>query len=132
MYDESPASVGDSFLCGQAAQRADGLSSISSGNTNRLPEGLKMNSEQCRVARAMMGWTIKQLSREVRVAQRTIANFENESLVRPEIRSRILSVFVTNGIEFIYDDDGVGVKRRLNLDEYVSRFTERTTQPPLA
>jgi len=91
-----------------------------------------MNSEQCRVARAMMGWTIKQLSREVRVAQRTIANFENESLVRPEIRSRILSVFVTNGIEFIYDDDGVGVKRRLNLDEYVSRFTERTTQPPLA
>ncbi len=37
-----------------------------------------MNSEQCRVARAMMGWTIKQLSHRVKVAQRTISDFEVE------------------------------------------------------
>ncbi|QEL23017.1 hypothetical protein FQV39_10890 [Bosea sp. F3-2] len=91
-----------------------------------------MNSEQCRVARTMMGWTIKQLSRKARVAQRTISDFETEGRVRPEIRNRILSLFVTNGIEFIQDDDGIGLKRRFNLDEYIFRFEERASRARLA
>ena len=80
-----------------------------------------MNSEQCRVARAMLGWSIKQLSREVRVAQRTISEFEINGQARPETLSRIRSIFVTNGIEFIEDDDGVGLKRRYTFDEYIFR-----------
>lgn len=80
-----------------------------------------MNSEQCRVARAMLGWSIKQLSREVRVAQRTISEFEMNGQARPETLSRIRSIFVTNGIEFIEDDDGVGLKRRYTFDEYIFR-----------
>lgn len=87
-----------------------------------------MNSEQCRVARAMMGWSIKQLSRKVRVAQRTISDFETEGRVRPETRTRIRSIFVTNGIEFIQDDDGIGLKRRFNLDEYISRYEEKSSR----
>ena len=91
-----------------------------------------MNSEQCRIARAMMGWSIKQLSRKVRVAQRTISDFETEGRVRPETRTRIRSVFVTSGIEFIQADDGIGLKRRFNIDEYMSRFEEKVsrTRPP--
>ena len=80
-----------------------------------------MNSEQCRVARAMLGWSIKQLSREVRVAQRTISEFEMNGQARPETLSRIRSIFVTNGIEFLEDDDGVGLKRRYTFDEYIYR-----------
>ena len=87
-----------------------------------------MNSEQCRVARAMMGWSIKQLSRKVRVAQRTISDFETEGRVRPETRTRIRSVFVTSGIEFIQDDDGIGLKRRFNIDEYMSLFEDRISR----
>lgn len=86
-----------------------------------------MNSEQCRVARAMMGWSIKQLSRKVHVAQRTISDFETAGRVRPETKTRIRSVFVTNGIEFIHDEDGIGLKRRFNLDEYMTRFAERAS-----
>ncbi|WP_157732866.1 hypothetical protein [Bosea sp. AS-1] len=88
-----------------------------------------MNSEQCRVARAMLGWSIKQLSRKVRVAQRTISDFETEGRVRPETRIRIRSIFVTNGIEFIQDDAGIGLKRLFNLDEYICRFGEETSHP---
>lgn len=91
-----------------------------------------MNSEQCRVARAMMGWTIKQLSRKVRVAQRTISEFETEGRVRPEIKSRIRSLFVVSGIEFIEDDDGIGLKRRFNLDEYLGREEDRASYLPIA
>lgn len=80
-----------------------------------------MNSEQCRVARAMLGWSIKQLSREVRVAQRTISEFEMNGQARPETLSRIRSIFVTHGIQFIEDDDGVGLKRRYTFDEYLFR-----------
>lgn len=87
-----------------------------------------MNSEQCRVARAMMGWTIKQLSHRVRVAQRTISDFEVDGRVRPEIAARIRSIFTTNGIEFIQDDDGFGLKRRFNLDEYIARAAEQTSR----
>lgn len=88
-----------------------------------------MNSEQCRVARAMLGRSIKQLSREVRVAQRTISEFEMNGQARPETLSRIRSIFVTNGIEFIEDDDGVGLKRRYTFDEYIyrQRLTPRDT-----
>lgn len=91
-----------------------------------------MNSEQCRVARAMMGWTIKQLSRKARVAQRTISEFETQGRVRPEVKSRIRSLFVVSGIEFITDDDGIGLKRRLNLDEYLGREEDRASCLPSA
>jgi len=91
-----------------------------------------MNSEQCRVARTMLGWSIKQLSRKVRVAQRTISDFEAEGRVRPETKTRIRSLFVTNGIEFIEDDDGIGLKRRFNLDEYMSRHVEGSSRARLS
>ena len=91
-----------------------------------------MNSEQCRVARAMMGWTLKQLSRNVRVAQRTISESETEGRIRPEVKSRIRSLFVISGIEFIEDDDGIGLKRRFNLDEYLGREEGRASYLPIA
>lgn len=87
-----------------------------------------MNGEQCRSARAMMGWSIKQLSRQIRVNESTISDFENRDRVRLETKSRIRSLFVTNGIEFIEDDNGIGLKRRLKLDEYLSRNEERSSR----
>ena len=76
----------------------------------------------------MMGWSIKQLSRQVRVNESTICDFENKDRVRLETKNRIRSLFVTNGIEFIEDDSGIGLKRRLKLDEYLSRNEERASR----
>lgn len=91
-----------------------------------------MNSEQCRVARAMLGWSAKELSRQARVGERTILEFENRARkLMPKTSGKIRSLFIIKGIEFIDDDDGIGLKRRFNLDEYMSRFEERTARARL-
>ena len=92
-----------------------------------------MDSEQCRVARAMLGWSAKELSLKACVGKRTILEFENNARkLMPKTSNKIRSLFIKNGIEFINDDEGVGLKRRFNLDEYMSRFEERTARARLA
>jgi len=80
-----------------------------------------MNSEQCRVARAMLGWTVKQLSMRAKVNERTIRELETRGRIGAATTARIRSLFIVNGIEFIEDEDGIGLKRRFSLDEYISR-----------
>ena len=87
-----------------------------------------MNGEQCRSARAMMGWSIKHLSRQIRVNESTISDFENKDRARLETRNKIRSLFITSGIEFIEDENGIGLKRRFNLDEYISRNDDRNSR----
>ncbi len=88
-----------------------------------------MDSEQCRVARAMLGWSAKELSLKACVGKRTILEFENNARkLMPKTSNKIRSLFIKNGIEFINDDEGVGLKRRFNLDEYMSRFERQASR----
>lgn len=79
-----------------------------------------MNNEQCRTARALLGWTAVQLSRRAGVGKRTILEFEGgERSLLLKTNLKLRAVFVVNGIEFINDEAGIGVKRRFRLEEYV-------------
>lgn len=84
-----------------------------------------MNGEQCRSARAMIGLSIKQLSRKMSVNESTISTFENEDRIQSKTRSKIRSFFIISGIEFIEDDNGIGLKRRFSFEEYISRDSLR-------
>lgn len=81
-----------------------------------------MNSEQCRVARAMLGWSARELSRQSHVGERTILEFEAKARkILPRTNGRLRSLFVVNGIEFINDEDGIGIRRRFTVEEYIAR-----------
>lgn len=81
-----------------------------------------MNHEQCRVARAMLGWSARELSRQSHVGERTILEFEAKSRkIMPKTNSKIRSLFIVNGIEFIDDENGIGIRRRFTIDEYIAR-----------
>lgn len=80
-----------------------------------------MNSEQCRTARALLGWTAAQLVARTGVGKRTILEFEaSDRKILPRTCLNLRSIFTVNGIEFINDEFGIGVKRRLKLDEYIN------------
>jgi len=88
-----------------------------------------MNSEQCRLARNLLGWTAKDLSRRTGAGLRTILEFEgNKRRIRPKTNKLLRSIFVTNGIEFLDDLNGIGLRRRLSLSEYSSR--SEAVDPP--
>jgi transcriptional regulator with XRE-family HTH domain len=81
-----------------------------------------MTDEQCRLARAMLGWSAAELGRRAQVGLRTIREFEASN--RPILdatRSKLRAVFVVNGIEFLNDADGIGIKRRLSIPEFCQR-----------
>ncbi|WP_332696672.1 helix-turn-helix domain-containing protein [Bosea sp. (in: a-proteobacteria)] len=79
-----------------------------------------MNNEQCRTARALLGWTAVQLGRRSGVGRRTILEFEGgDRSLLPKTILRLRAVFVVNGIEFINDEAGIGVKRCFRLEEYI-------------
>lgn len=81
-----------------------------------------MTEEQCRLARAMLGWSVAELSRRANVGLRTIREFEAGG--RPILdttRNRLRAVFTVSGIEFLNDADGIGIRRRLSVTEYCQR-----------
>lgn len=89
-----------------------------------------MNSEQCRVARAMLGWSARELSRQSHVGERTILEFEARARkILPRTNGRLRSLFVVNGIEFINDEDGIGIRRRFTVDEFIAREEALASHP---
>lgn len=68
-----------------------------------------MNPDQCRAARALLGWSQKELARLTGVSAATIRNFENsQRALMPANAAAIESAFAQAGIEFIPG----GVRRR--------------------
>lgn len=85
-----------------------------------------MNHEQCRVARAMLGWSAKELSRKSHVGERTILEFENKIRnISSRTSGKLRSLFAVNGIEFILDDVGIGLRRRFSIDEYIDIYGKK-------
>ena len=71
-----------------------------------------VSREQVRMARAALGWNIKELSSRVGVAANTISRFENGSDALGETLRKIRRVFEEAGITFI-DENGGGPGVRL-------------------
>ena len=71
-----------------------------------------MNPNQCRMARAGLGWSVPQLAERSKVAARTIARFESGLPVKPETAEALRSALVQGGVLFIDVDGRQGVTLR--------------------
>jgi transcriptional regulator with XRE-family HTH domain len=60
-----------------------------------------MNVEQCRMARAALGWTLDDLAHASGVSRRTVARFEGGETVLGARVQRLRSAFEGHGILFI-------------------------------
>nr|WP_281406149.1 helix-turn-helix domain-containing protein [Rhizobium sp. ERR 942] len=73
-----------------------------------------LTTEQCRGARAMLGWSQAELAKAANVSRQTIADFERGAHmpINNNIGS-IIAAFQAAGIEFIPENGGgVGVRFR--------------------
>ncbi|WLS08696.1 helix-turn-helix transcriptional regulator [Shinella sumterensis] len=69
-----------------------------------------LTMEQCRWARAMLGWSQGDLATAATVSRQTIADFERGAHIPiTNNLSSIVKAFRKAGIEFIPEDDGRGV-----------------------
>lgn len=73
---------------------------------------IPITPEQCRMARAALQMTVRQLSERTGVSTSFISRFENDRLPREtETLQRLRSAFEARGIEFILDE-ALGVQLR--------------------
>lgn len=79
-----------------------------------------MNAKQCKLARTLLGWTGRELSEHAKVGLRAIREFEaGKRNIYPRTNRKLRATFVVNGIEFLDDESGVGVRKRPGLEEYL-------------
>jgi DNA-binding XRE family transcriptional regulator len=86
----------------------------SSAPTPRVKEPV-VSSIQCRAARALLGWSQRQLASEARVARKTVTDLEVRLRpLRYRTRLDITRAFERHGIEFVWPttDRGEGVRFR--------------------
>ena len=77
-----------------------------------MPEGIHITPEQCRMARAALQMTVRQLAERAGVSASLISRFEHDRVPRQTDRlERIQIAFEARGIRFT-SDDGLGVKLR--------------------
>jgi DNA-binding XRE family transcriptional regulator len=86
-------------------------------------EGMRVNSHQCRAARALLGWSQQDLEGKARIAKKTIADFERGS-TQPLERSIIAmkTAFESHGVIFLgQGEQGEGVRFRVAMPKLVVR-----------
>lgn len=74
-------------------------------------------SDQVRAARALLGWSARELAQKAGVHLSTVQRIErSEGPVQGNVRSiaRVETTLTSAGIEFVNDDGRVGVMRRMN------------------
>jgi len=77
---------------------------------------MSITNEQCRAARALLGWSQSELARASLVAQKTIADFERDAReLRPRTVADIRAALERAGVAFI-DGNGGGPGVRLKKD----------------
>lgn len=87
-----------------------------------LVESLAVNPDQCRAARALVRWTVRDLAREAQVGLETISRFEVGSAPKRSFRPRTIramqEALERAGVEFIDNGKGPGVRlvRRDSID----------------
>uniref|UniRef100_UPI0031014FE1 helix-turn-helix domain-containing protein n=1 Tax=Neorhizobium sp. EC2-8 TaxID=3129230 RepID=UPI0031014FE1 len=70
-----------------------------------------MNSIQCKMARAALGWGVRELARAANVSTQTITRLEAGDQLRDKTIADIERVLIEAGIEFIPENGaGAGVR----------------------
>ena len=71
-----------------------------------------MRPEQCRAARALLGWSQEQLAKAAHVSVNRVNGFESGSFVPGRSTLlRLRAFLVVSGIEFLDDEEGLGIRR---------------------
>ncbi len=65
-----------------------------------------MTPEQCRMARAALGWGVRELAKRAGISFTTISRFENGAGTQSSTLAKIQVAFETAGVTFIADDGG--------------------------
>jgi transcriptional regulator with XRE-family HTH domain len=82
--------------------------------SKKAPVDLPLTKEQCRAARALLGWSQDDLAKESKVAKKTIADFERgERSPYPRTLADIRKALESAGVEFIDNGKGKGAKLRI-------------------
>lgn len=71
----------------------------------------KLTPEACRAARALLRWTMRDLSREANVALTTVHQFENglRASIRRVTEEKLTGAFAREGVEII-NKSGTGAR----------------------
>jgi len=75
---------------------------------------------QVKMARAALGWSVKDLAREAEVAANTVSRYENGADAYGETLLKLQRAFEAAGIQFI-DENGGGVGVRLKSRSAILR-----------
>lgn len=81
--------------------------------------GNEISAIQCKMARAALGWGIRDLARAAQVAPQTVNRLEKGDRLKPRTVQSILLALETAGIEFIPQNGGgpgVRMKHRISID----------------
>ena len=68
-----------------------------------------MNPTQIRMARAALKWGVRELAEAAGTTANTVSRIETGHDAKASTLAAIQQAFETEGIQFITDDDGVGV-----------------------
>jgi len=63
--------------------------------------GPKLTAPACRAARALLGWSVRDLQREARVSPNTVTAFEGGKTIREETADKIAAAFDAHGVEIL-------------------------------
>lgn len=74
---------------------------------------MTMRAVQCRMARAALGWSVRDLALAAKVAIDTVARFERGDELKERTVDAIRSALEMGGVEFI-DENGGGAGVRLS------------------
>ncbi|CDX41459.1 Helix-turn-helix domain protein [Mesorhizobium plurifarium] len=66
----------------------------------------EIGAVQCRMARAALGWGVRELAEVAQVATQTITRLEQGDRLRPKTLQAIRAAFEAAGIEFIAENGG--------------------------
>ncbi|MBA4800875.1 MULTISPECIES: helix-turn-helix transcriptional regulator [Euryhalocaulis] len=71
----------------------------------------KLTPEACRAARALLRWTMRDLSREANVALTTVHQFENglRASIRRVTEEKMTNAFASKGVEIV-NKNGTGAR----------------------
>ena len=77
-----------------------------------------MTNEQCRAARAILNLTRLTLARLASVGLNELQAFETgRKELSPKMIEKLRSALIREGVEFLNDEDGIGVLRRDTFSE---------------
>lgn len=65
-----------------------------------------MNAVQCRMARAALGWSVLDVSKQAKVSTQTIVRLERGDTLKETTLKQIREAFEIAGVEFISENGG--------------------------